>query len=111
LHSASSMIGAPVSESKFCAELAEYAERLGFEVWPVNQTRSQPKTYMKKGHADLVLFGHNTTLYVETKVDRNKQSEPQRVFEQSATRNGSLYWIIHSTEEFLVCGKEKGWWR
>jgi len=100
-----------MSESKFTAELAEYAEKLGFRVWPVNQTRGKPKFYMKKGFADLCMFGHNRTLFVETKADRNMQSAQQMAFEQACKQGGSLYWVCRTTEEFRVAGQAKGWWR
>lgn len=98
-------------ESKFTATLAEYAERLGFDCYLVHQTRRKPRENISPGHADITMFGHNTTLFVETKQGTYKQSEHQKTFEQSATKNGSLYWCIHSTEEFLVCGRQLGWWR
>ena len=103
--------GRIVSESKFTAELAGYAEKLGFDTYPVHQTRSKPRQNITPGHADITMFGHNTTLFVETKVGTYKQTEHQKTFEQSATKNGSLYWVVHSKEEFLVLGKIKGWWR
>ena len=104
-------MGYRLSESKFTAALATRAGQLGFTVWPLNQTRRQPREYIKPGVADLVMFGHKVTLWVETKVDRNGQSVPQEEFEKIATANGSLYWVIREMDEFMVLGKLKGWWR
>jgi hypothetical protein len=100
-----------VSESKFTAELADLAESLGFKVWPLNQTRKKPREYIKPGVADLVMFGHKTTLWVETKVDRNTQSHKQQEFEAIATANGSLYWVCRTLDDFLLMGKLLKWWR
>lgn len=100
-----------MSESKFTADLAARAERLGFEVWPLNQTRGKPKFAMKRGVADLVMFGHGVCLWVETKVDRNKQSEQQIEFERAVKKNGGSYWVCRTIDEFMVCGKQQGWWR
>lgn len=66
---------------------------------------------MKKGVADLVMFGHKVTLWVETKVDRNGQSQQQREFEARVTANGGIYWIIREMDEFLTMGEALGWWR
>lgn len=100
-----------MSESKFTAVLGELAEGLGFQVWPLNQTRGKPKFYVKRGVADLVMFGHKTCLWVETKVDRNTQSHPQVEFEKAVRANGGLYWVVRTTDEFLMLGKQMGWWR
>lgn len=99
------------SESKFTAELAKLAEGLGFAVWPLNQTRGKPRFYMKRGVADLVMFGHHVTLWVETKVDRNQQSLTQQEFEAKATANGSLYWVCRTIDDFLLMGRLMKWWR
>ena len=100
----------PPSESKFAANLTELAETLGFKVWPVNQTRRKPREYVKRGHADLLMCGHGRILYVETKVDRNQQSEAQKEFERAVTSNGALYWVIRTRDEFLLMGHYQGWW-
>ena len=101
----------PLAESKFTSEIAARARTLGFKVWPLNQTRRQPRQHVEPGVADLVMFGHKVTLWVETKVDRNSQSVPQQEFEMSATANGSLYWVIRSMDEFMLMGKLQRWWR
>jgi len=100
-----------MSESKFTAGLAALMRRLGFAVWTVNQTRRKPIQQVDPGVADIIAFGHGVTLFVETKVDRNKQSVPQEEFERAAKGNGSLYWVIRSEDELLSCGKALGWWR
>lgn len=100
-----------MSESQFAANLCALAESLGFQVWPVNQTRRKPKEYVKRGHADLLMCGHGRILYVETKVERNKQTEPQKEFERAVTSNGALYWVITTRDEFMLMGKLQGWWR
>ena len=100
-----------VSESTFTAELAKRAEQLGFAVWPLNQTRGKPKFYMKRGVADLVMFGHGVTLWVETKVDRNQQSEQQKEFERCARAAGSLYWCVRTMDEWMLLGRLQKWWK
>ena len=100
-----------MAESDFTAKIANLMEVCGFEVWPINQTRGKPKFYMKKGVADIVGFGHGVTLWVETKVDSNTQSDAQKKFEKAVVKNGGLYWLIRDKEVFLVLGKTMGWWR
>ncbi len=101
-----------VSESQFTSELAEYAEKyLGFDCYKVHQTRSKPTANIEPGHADITMFGHGATLFVETKLGTYQQSDHQKVFGTSAVKNGALYWVIHSKDEFLQCGKAMGWWR
>jgi pectin methylesterase-like acyl-CoA thioesterase len=100
-----------VSESKFTAELCTFAERLGFEVWPVGQFRGKPRYYVRKGPADIIMFGHGVTLFVETKVGSYEPQDAQNTFAAAATRNGSVYWVIHSTDEFLTLGRCMNWWK
>jgi len=100
-----------VSESTFTASLAALMERLGFRTWTINQTRAKPRFRMDPGVADIIAFGHGVTLFVETKVERNRQSIPQEEFERAAKGNGSLYWVIRSEKEFMACGKALGFWR
>ena len=100
-----------MSESTFTSKLAARMEQLGFRAWTINQTRAKPRFRMDPGVSDIIAFGHGVTLFVETKVDRNRQSVPQEEFERAAKGNGSMYWVIRSEDEFLACGKSLGWWR
>lgn len=38
---------------------------------------------------------------VECKVGKNKQTEPQKRFEQRAKKHNCEYWLIYSLEEFI----------
>lgn len=89
-----------MSESKFTAELAKTAERLGFTVWSVNQTRGKPRFRMDPGVSDLIMFGHGWTVFVETKVGNNRQSDEQRRFETACQRNGAMYWVCRTLDDF-----------
>ncbi len=100
-----------VAESTLTADVCARLEMLGFRAWRVHQTRRKPRETVDPGHADITAFGHGVTLFIETKVDRNRQSVQQEEFEKWATRNGSLYWVIRSVDELMLCGRAKGWWR
>jgi hypothetical protein len=101
----------PSRESALTALLAERAEQLGFECYPINQTRGKPRQWVKPGPADLFMVGHGVNLWVETKVGRNSQQPDQREFERLVKQNGGMYWVCRTVDEFVTCGKAKGWWR
>lgn len=74
------------------------------------QRNIQTAAYLKKegvvsGVADMFLSVPNTEyhgLYLEFKVDYNKQSESQKQFEILVTKQNYKYQIIKSVDEFIL---------
>lgn len=100
-----------MSESQFTAELKLLAEQLGFKAWRVHQTRRKPKEHIDRGVADIILVGHGTVLFVETKVDQNTLSVEQEEFRDAVRGCGGMFWCVRTKEEFTEMGKLMGWWR
>ncbi len=100
-----------MSESKLTADVAAELRSLGFRVWTVNQTRRQPRQQTDPGVSDIIAFGHGATVFIETKVEGNKQSQEQKDFQSAVVNNGSMYWLVYSVDDLLLRMRVNGWIR
>lgn len=98
------------SESTLTAAVAKRGRSLGFKVWTINQTRKKPRFQMDKGLPDIMMVGHGTILFVETKVGANGLSEEQKEFQAAvAPIPVCSYWVVYDIEDFQSRCYAHGW--
>jgi hypothetical protein len=57
---------------------------------------------MLAGASDLLIIAERNVLFLEAKVDGNKQTELQVAFQKAVERLGFTYKVFHSLDEFKV---------
>lgn len=64
-------------------------------------------TGLVAGVSDLIIIQPNRVLFVELKIDKGKQSDNQKEFEQIVTNLGFEYHLVRSLEQFQEIIKNK----
>jgi len=65
---------------------------------------SYQKSSMTKGSADISAIINGRSVKIEIKIGRDRQSDAQKQYEQSVTKAGGVYIIVHTLEDFV------NWW-
>jgi hypothetical protein len=84
--------GRPIDNTKIVKDVLGSSRRIGSMKWiPGSGT---------KGTADVSATIWGKSVKIEIKMN-DRQSEDQKMYEQSIIRAGGLYWLVRSFEEFL----------
>ena len=65
-----------------------------------HQAMKLKATGLVSGVSDLIIIQPNRCLFIELKLEKGKQSENQKNFENKVKRLGFEYFIVRSLEEF-----------
>jgi len=81
-----------------------YASRNNSTGIPMKQSNGsikwKPATGMKGSGDIYAVVSGGRSLWIEVKIGRDKQSEVQKKFEAAVIRQGALYWLVKTFEDF-----------
>ena len=88
-------------EARIQRNIRDLLVQVGFHVWDTSQGyRKDPGgTRMTPGLPDLVLSGHNHTLFVEVKTEKGKLTPHQQLFSHEWNLHGGTCLVWRSVED------------